>query len=310
MKKTVSKIAALLLTVSLLVTFVVPVSAADISTPFEDSQYYHQGDYSIHYRVIEAEGENLGYILFLHGFLYSGESFAPMAAEMSRAGYTCVLADLPGFGYSTRESAEIEPIDREVLMEGLMDSIAPEEEWILAGQSMGGGVALNIACESDNIKALLLYAPAPIQEMSEPMAGLLTSDLMGGLFSGILKMMVKLTFLVRIMMYMATMDWSYTKEYDLSTLTDPLSVDGTAESMLYMMTRARATDYAVLAALDLPILLVRGDKDFVVSSSMSAQMDAALQSAQKVTIEGAGHMLNETHYEQLSAEAIAFLAAI
>ena len=310
MKKTVCKIAALLLTVSLLVTFVVPVSAADIPTPFEDSQYYHQGDYSIHYRVIEAEGENLGYILFLHGFLYSGESFASMAAEMSSAGYTCVLADLPGFGYSTRESAEIEPIDREVLMEGLMESIAPEEEWVIAGQSMGGGVALNIACESDHIKALLLYAPAPIQEMSEPMTGLLTSDLMGGLFSGILKMMVKLTFLVRIMMYMATMDWSYTNEYDLSTLTDPLSVDGTAESMLYMMTRARATDYEALAALDLPILLVRGDKDFVVSSSMSAQMDAALQSAQKVTIEDAGHMLNETHYEQLSAEAIAFLAAI
>ena len=44
MKKTVSKIAALLLTVSLLVTFVVPVSAANIPTPFEDSQYYHQGD--------------------------------------------------------------------------------------------------------------------------------------------------------------------------------------------------------------------------------------------------------------------------
>ena len=131
-----------------------------------------------------------------------------------------------------------------------------------------------------------------------------------GTVSGILKMMVKLTFLVRIMMYMATMDWSYTKEYDLSTLTDPLSVDGTAESMLYMMTRARATDYEALAALDLPILLVRGDKDFVVSSSMSAQMDAALQNAQKVTVEGAGHMLNETHYEQLSAEAIAFLAAI
>lgn len=314
MKKAFLKTTSVLLSFVLLFALLVPVSAfasvKDLQTPFADSQFYHQGDYSIHYRVIEGKGEQKGYILFLHGFLYSGESFAPMAEEMSKAGYTCVLADLPGFGYSTRENANVEPIDREVLMEGLMQSIAPDTQWILAGQSMGGGVALNIACETPSIKALLLYAPAPINAMSPLFNGVLTSNLTIGVFSGLLKTIAKQTFLVRQIMYMATMDWNYTKNYDMSTLTDPLLIDGTGQGLLYMVNRARGTDYDALAKLDLPILLVRGDRDLVVTKMMSAKMDNALSGAEKVTVHGAGHMLNETHAKELSAGAVEFLASL
>lgn len=312
MKKMFLKTTSVLLAFVLLFALSIPAFAAagDLQTPFADSRFYHQGDYSIHYRVIEGKGEQKGYILFLHGFLYSGESFRPMAEEMSQAGYTCVLADFPNFGYSTRENAQIEPIDREVLMEGLMQSIAPDAQWILAGQSMGGGVALNIASDVPSIKALLLYAPAPINAMPSIMNGVLTSGFTTGIFSGVLKLAAKPSFLVRSAMYMATMDWKYTNSYDLSTLTDPLSIDGTGEGLLYMMTRARGTDYDALAQLDLPILLVRGTRDLVVTKLMSAQMDNALSGATKVTISGAGHMLNETHAKQLSAQALDFLAAL
>ena len=312
MKKMLFKATSVLLAFVLLFALPIPAFAAvkDLQTPFADSQFYHQGDYSIHYRVIEGKGEHKGYILFLHGFLYSGESFRPMAEEMSKAGYTCVLADFPNFGYSTRENAQVAPIDREVLMEGLMQSIAPDEQWILAGQSMGGGVALNIASDVPSVKALLLYAPAPINAMPSMMNGILTSGFTTGIFSGVLKLVAKPSFLVRSAMYMATMDWKYTNSYDLSTLTDPLAIDGTGEGLMYMMTRARGTDYDALAQLDLPILLVRGTRDLVVTKLMSAQMDNALSGATKVTVRGAGHMLNETHYKQLGAQAIEFLAAL
>ena len=60
-------------------------------------------------------------------------------------GYECVAADLPDFGYSTREAPGIQVIEREELIISLMNELAPDEEWILAGHSMGGGVAVNIA---------------------------------------------------------------------------------------------------------------------------------------------------------------------
>lgn len=309
MRRTGLKVLSVLLSFVLLFSLAIPAMAADLQTPFDDSQFYHQGDYSIHYRVIEPEGESKGNILFLHGFFYSGESFKPMADLMSDAGYTCVLVDLPNFGYSTRENADTELIPRETLVEGLMEELAPGEGWIVAGQSMGGGVALNIACDKpESVQALLLYAPAPINAVSDGMKNLMTSDFMGGMLSVMLKIAVRLTCLVRLMMYMATMDWDYSMQYDLSTLTDPLTVDGSGLGMMYMAANARPTDYAALAELKMPILLVRGDKDQVVSGSMSAEMDQALASAEKVTVEGAGHMLNETHAAMLSEQALAFLA--
>ncbi len=309
MKQTGLKFLSVLLSLALLFSLVVPAAAADLATPFEDSRFYHQGDYSIHYRVIEPEGESKGNILCLHGFMYSGESFAPMAQLLSEAGYTCVLVDLPNFGYSTRENAGTELIEREALVEGLMEELAPGEGWILAGQSMGGGVALNIACEKpEAVQALLLYAPAPVNGLPDGVRGLLTSDFMGGMLSFMIKIAVQMSCLVRLMMYMATMDWTYSQAYNLPTLTDPLTVEGTGLGMMYMVTTARPTDYEALAGLEMPILLARGDRDMVVSGAMSEAMDAALASAEKVTVEGAGHMLNETHAELLSEQALAFLA--
>lgn len=306
MKKLIVKLTSVILSVALLFALSVPAFAAT-EKPFEDSLYYNQGDYSIHYRVIPAVGEEKGNILFLHGFLYSGESFMPMAKNMSNAGYNCVVADLPSFGYSTRESESVEAIDREELMAGLMQSIAPLDTWVIAGQSMGGGVALNIACEYPEIKALLLYAPAPINEVSPAMASMANSKLSSMAFNSILKIMLKLNTLVKVMMYFATMNKDYTNSYDLSVLTKPLAVEGTADGLIYMALRARATDYDALAKLEMPILLVRGDKDNVVSASMGSKMDSALVGAEKVTVVGGGHMINETHCDELSASAIEFL---
>ena len=60
-----------------------------------------------------------------------------------------------------------------------MESIAPMNEWIIAGHSMGGGVSVNIAIEED-VQALLLYCPAPQSEFPKQMKGIMTSKLMKG----------------------------------------------------------------------------------------------------------------------------------
>ncbi|MGN0469096.1 MAG: alpha/beta fold hydrolase, partial [Acutalibacteraceae bacterium] len=139
------KITSLLLAIIFSFSFVSVAFASSDYKPYEDSQYFTYGDYDIHYRVAPAKGEFKGRILMLHGFLCSTYSWRNMADELTDAGYDCVMVDLPDFGYSTRENENMEIVPREEIVEALMKSIAPAEEWIVAGHSMGGGVAINIA---------------------------------------------------------------------------------------------------------------------------------------------------------------------
>ena len=88
--------------------------------PYKDSEFFEYGDYDIHYRVIPAKGEQKGRIMMLHGFLCSTFAWRNMAANLSEAGYECVLADLPNFGFSTRESDDITVVDREIIVTDLM----------------------------------------------------------------------------------------------------------------------------------------------------------------------------------------------
>ena len=119
--------------ISILCVFAVIFSACSVfafasdaeTLPYENSRYYEIGDYSIHYRVFPADGERKGRIMMLHGFLCSTYAWRNMVPILNEAGYECVLADLPNFGFSTRETKDMEIIDREDIIIDLMKSIAP-----------------------------------------------------------------------------------------------------------------------------------------------------------------------------------------
>lgn len=75
MKKKILRVFAV--TLAFVMIFTVAASAVPFPTeePFENSQYFTQGDYKIHYRVFDAEGQQKGRILFMHGFLVSTYSW-------------------------------------------------------------------------------------------------------------------------------------------------------------------------------------------------------------------------------------------
>lgn len=57
--------------------------------------------------MIEAK-EPVGQVFMIHGFALSSYSWIPLATQFAENGYTCVMTDLPDFGYSTRETAKTE----------------------------------------------------------------------------------------------------------------------------------------------------------------------------------------------------------
>ena len=291
----------------LLSTFSIMAFAADTSyKPYEESQYFTYGDYDIHYRVIPAQGKFKGRIMMLHGFMCSTFAWRNMADEMSKKGYECVLADLPNFGYSTRETADMEIIDREILITKLMESIAPMDEWILAGHSMGGGVAVNIAIENP-VKALLLYCPAPQSEFPEAMKGLIQSDIMKGTMNVFFKYGTEVDPLVKMVIFMATLDCKFSKDYELDGVTDAVQYDGFGAGMCEMMYNVRPTDLENVDEIQCPVLLVQASGDMVLNAQMKDQMNSAFPDATTYNVIGGGHQCIENRAKELATVTSLFL---
>jgi len=309
-RKILLKIIALAAAAALVFSFAGLFASAQEALPFDNSQFFEQGDYSIHYRVFEAPGQEKGRILFLHGFMVSTYSWENMTAEMTQAGYDCVLADLPGFGYSSRETAATQVIPREELMVSLMQSIAPLDSWIVAGHSMGGGVAMNLAVEHPELRALLLYCPAPNTQFPPLLKPFVTSRLMAMIYTLFFKIAVSAPkFVARLVIGYIAQDIPFGLQYDPAAVTAPLQIEGSGAGITYMSANTTPTDMAALAGIAMPVLLIQGEKDIVLSKTMVAETNAALPQAELHILAGGGHMLNENKAVEAAAMTIAFLDA-
>ena len=304
MKKFISILCACVI---LFTAFSVTAFGADTNyKPYEDSQYFTYGDYDIHYRVIPARGEQKGRIMMLHGFMCSTYAWRNMATEMSKKGYECVLADLPNFGYSTRETAEMKIVDREILITELMKSIAPMDEWILAGHSMGGGVAVNIAIENP-IKALLLYCPAPQSEFPKEAQSIIQSDIVKNAMNAFFEYGTEVEPLVKEIIFMATLDYLFSKDYEVDGVTDAVQYDDFGAGMCEMMYNVRPTDLENADKITCPVLLVQASGDVVLNAQMKDQMNSAFPDATKYNVLGGGHQCIENRATELAFATNFFL---
>lgn len=302
---TTKKLLAIIM--SLIMVFgILSVSVSAEDTAVTDG-YYEEGEYSIHYTVVPAEGEFKGRIMFIHGFLYSGTTWNGMAEIMSAEGYDCYLIDLPNFGYSTRETADTQLIAREDLVVSFMETIAPTSEWIVAGHSMGGGVSMNIACENE-LEALMLFCPSTIYTQGNSMlSSLATNDFVSKLMDGIFKAVLSSDIIVKAAVYMTTGDMEYAKSYDASLLADPLMIPGTGAGMLLASANAKNTDMEALSAIDTPTLLVWANGDNVISADIVDEVTAALPDAELQNVDGS-HIVIETNPDTLAQISLTFLA--
>ena len=299
------KFLSVLLAFSILMLSCCQTAFCAVDTIYEDSKFFNYEDYEIHYRIIPNKGEFKGRILMLHGFLCSTYAWRNMADILSNNGYECVLADLPNFGYSTRETSDMTLVDRETLIIALMNSIDPTGSWIIAGHSMGGGVATNIAQERE-VSALLLYGPAPQSTMPESMNFVVNNSVMRFIMENFFKYGTKISLLVRLFVFAATRNLDFAKDYDLEGLTDPFNYEGIGSGMCLMMTGVRATSLDTADKINCPVLLINADGDIIISESMENAFKDAFPDAEKHTVEG-GHQCIEDRAETLCEITLNFL---
>ncbi len=299
------KIIALILSIVMMFAVAAPAFAA-YETPFEDSEFFEYEDYSIHYRVFEAEDE-IDQIFMIHGFALSSYCWVELASRLQAAGYTCVLADLPDFGYSTRETAGMEKLPREEIMHALMVTLS-DEPWYVAGHSMGGYVAQAVAEKyPESVKNLLLYGTGG-NNNSPAMAAMMGNDIFVAVMGPLMQLMTRFDILVKLFLRMGLNDKEYAANYDISKITEPIRIDGTGKGACYNFSMLPNTNYEAIKN-GKPVLFVNGSADSVIpDASKNSIREVLPEGSVDYVVEDGGHMFIENKADETAQVTLEFLA--
>ncbi|MBR6568598.1 MAG: alpha/beta hydrolase [Clostridia bacterium] len=287
------KLISLILSAAMLFAFCVPAFAASSEAPFANSEYYELGDYTLHYRVFEPKGEYKKQLLLIHGFCLSTVSLEGVAEEYAKSGYRTVLVDVPNFGYSSRETNNTAFLSREELIGSLMTSLGGK--WIVGGHSMGGGIAINLACDyPESVTGLVLYAPQTSAETEGNQQSPVMGMMMQTVYNVILGICLKFPFLVRIFVSTSFSDGDYAKNYDLTRVTEPLALPGTGAGISLMTTHTRGPEFDKLKALEIPCVIITAENDKVaMKDNLRAIIDNAPADTEVFELQKGGHMMME-----------------
>lgn len=306
--KKIKMLTAVMLCFVLTLSVCVPAFAAEDDKPFQNSEFCTVGDYTIHYRVFEAE-EKVGQIFMIHGFALSSYCFQALAERLVSRGYTCVLADLPDFGYSTRETDDTEILPREDIMYALMTSIS-SEPWYVAGHSMGGFIAIALAEKHpEAVKNLLLYGTSGNESSPDFLQKIMGNSKFTDIMGKMLELMGRINLLVRLLLLAATEDLKFTKDYDISYITDPFKISGTGKGVLINFSQIPATDFEQFRTLN-PVLYVNAANDAVISKSAINKLRGYLpEGSMDITLTSGGHLFIESRADRTAEVTLEFLSS-
>jgi len=111
-------------------------------------------------RVLELEGSGPGIVL-LHGWRDNADGWRPLLAALALCGRRAIAVDLPGFGQATSlgPGAILPQLDDFVL--ALVHQWGAGEPVVVAGNSLGGCVALRLAEQADQLPVAGVVPVAP-----------------------------------------------------------------------------------------------------------------------------------------------------
>ena len=303
------KIVAILLCCVMIGGLCLPAFAvAPEEMPYADSAYFEYGEYTLHYRVREAT-DPVGQIMMLHGFAESTYCWENLSAILAENGYTCVLVDLPDFGYSSRETKETEKLPRDEIIHALMTELS-DDPWYLAGHSMGGYVALSVSENYPNsVRNLLLYGTSGNDGVPDIATQMMSNDLLISLMGSFMELMGRNPLVVRLLLALAIQDTDYVMHYDTEAIMAPFRIKGTGAGAIYNFSMLQLTDYEKVKQMG-PILFMNGDKDKVIADSARVNLRANLpEGSVDYVVKGGGHMFIENMADEAARVTLEFLEA-
>ncbi|HEU0153514.1 MAG TPA: alpha/beta hydrolase [Arenimonas sp.] len=285
----------------LLCLLVLPAAAG--AQPFANSRFETLDGVKVHVRHWPAAGDAPGCpVLLVHGLGGSTFSFRTLAPALAAAGHPVWAIDLPAYGYSAREPF---PGTAGEALAPWLAAQAPGTAWCLLGHSMGtrvvgelvrsGQVAVehavyvagNPILSERELKSRERYRSPRIRRW---LASLVESRYLDEDRFG--KLLAK----------------AYGRDptaEEVQGYLSPLKTPGTALAIMTGYSAEFPVNPRGEELDHVPSLILWGENDAWVKPEVADRLQAALPSAQRVTIAGAGHSPMETHPDQTRAAVLA-----
>lgn len=273
--------------------------------PFANSEFINVDGMNIHYqqwsKLPEGKSTYAGKFVLVHGFFGSTYSWDKVAQDIADKGFYVVALDLPGYGYSTKETG----IDHSLTANANLvwnfinkmdevNSLDLDTPWNLVGHSMGGAVAAKVAETRTNIGVLILVDPAINN------AGF-NNWRLGTWYPPTKRWISVFTNYYyfqysQISNFLESAYGRRASDEEIRGYLDPLQEPGTSLSAADIVATQNET--VDLSKIKVATEIIYGEKDSWVSSGEIDRINSDLQFSLLYTIPDAGHIPQETHPEE------------
>lgn len=255
-----------------------------------------------HY-IEKGEGEPL---ILIHGFMYHSFLWQRNIDELAKH-YRVLAIDLWGLGFSTRKPLDYGYALYSKQIKLFMAHLGLERAH-LAGQSMGGGTAIQFSVDNPTmVDKLILVNCAGMPNDLLMTAKFLNLPKVGEFCLGLKTNMIRGNAIRDLFLYDGKLA---TPEY-VESVVLPQKIAGSTKAAL---TIQRADFFGTLlqqieqlATLNKQILIVWGKQDKPVAVERAQKMHEILKGSQLVVLDKAGHVANFEQAEQFNQAALGFL---
>jgi pimeloyl-ACP methyl ester carboxylesterase len=262
-------------------------------------------------RVLELEGYGPGIVL-LHGWGDSADTWRPLLAELGLCGRRAIAVDLPGFGHAARlrPGAILPQLDD--FATALVQEWGGGEQVVVAGNSLGGCVALRLGEHSGELALAGIVPVAPTGMDLPGWFDLVERD-------PIVRRLLDIPIPIPVALVRSLVGGAYGKHDTLSPraaqreVADAFSGDnGSREHAAALLGSGRgllpelATAPFDLAAVACPVMLVWGARDRMAPHSGARGVLDALPATRVELIAGCGRSPQLEATEQLLELLLAF----
>ena len=245
-------------------------------------------------RVLELEGSGPP-VLMIHGYADSADTWRLALARLARQGQRAVAVDLPGFGAADElDPGPILP-QLDAFVSDALRYVAgrPRQNAVLVGNSLGGCLALRLAAEHGaRLAGVLAAAPAGLQ-MNRLLFLVERDPLLRSLLAlpAPVPAAVLRAAVARLYVQLAFAPKHRVDPQVISTFTSHHGRRARVASYLEIAHRMlpELRDALELDHIDLPLLLVWGDRDRLLFHGSAQQILDAVPGSRLELLAGVGH---------------------
>ena len=253
-------------------------------------------------------------IVLVHGFSASLHTWEGWASDL-KADYRVISLDLPAHGLTRSPEDYPASMDNFVkVIDGLTDYLGADS-FALAGSSMGGNASWEFTlAHPEKVEALILvgasgWPETRDQQSSEPFIFRLLANPIARAALKDLDM----TLLIRAGLKDSFVDETFVTDEMVKRYATLSRAPGRRAAILEMMSNDKARRYAtseLMAAIDVPTLVLHGDQDNLVPVEGAKRFGESIEGSDVVIYEAIGHLPQEENTEQSLSHLRAFLAGL